>query len=217
MAKNNTKDIFKYNNADKQNKNFMYSNLKRSNCYNCNFTGSNFNFVSFRGAHLKSCDFYGCTFKSTEFIGANLKKSKFKYAKFENAIFEGVNLEGTDFKDAEFKNVIFLNTDISKAKNLKGDESDIRVFEEMPQIEMSEELKNAVKVAMENKYIKAARVLDTKDGEINTLMLMILLENFSESILIKGLNRFKIDSDKDFCTLSYVIRTIEKYKNDGLI
>ncbi|MGL5244140.1 MAG: pentapeptide repeat-containing protein [Sarcina sp.] len=217
MAKNNTKDIFKYNNADKQNKNFMYSNLKRSNCYNCNFTGSNFNFVSFRGAHLKSCDFYGCTFKSTEFIGANLKKSKFKYAKFENAIFEGVNLEGTDFKDAEFKNVIFLNTDVSKAKNLKGDDSDIRIFEEMPQIEMSEELKNSVQGAMENKYIKAARVLDTKDGETNTLMVMILLENFSEGILIKGLNRFKTEADKDFCTLSYVIRTIEKYKNDGLI
>ena len=35
-------------------KNFMYKNLERSNCYNCNFAGSTFDFVSFRGAHFKS-------------------------------------------------------------------------------------------------------------------------------------------------------------------
>ncbi|MEG0640957.1 MAG: pentapeptide repeat-containing protein [Clostridium sp.] len=217
MNKRNTNEGFKYNNVEKQNKNFMYSNLKRSNCYNCDFTGSNFNYVSFRGAHFKSCDFYGCTFKEAEFIGANLKKSKFKNAKFDNTIFEGANLEDVEFKDTVFKNTIFLATDVSKAKNIDLNDPEIRVFDEMPEIEMSCELEGTIRNAMNNKHIKAARVLDTKDGEINHLIVMILLENFNEKTLIKGLDKFYEELDKDFCTLSYVIRTINAYMDAGLI
>ena len=58
MAKNNSvKGNFNYNNIEKKGKNFMYKNLERSNCYNCDFTRSNFDFVTFRGAHFKSCVF----------------------------------------------------------------------------------------------------------------------------------------------------------------
>ena len=38
----------KYNKVQKMNKNFMYQDLKRSNCYNSDF--SNYNFTSLRGA-----------------------------------------------------------------------------------------------------------------------------------------------------------------------
>ena len=39
MAINKNKNgNFFYNNADKSNKNFMYSNLTRANCYNCDFS-----------------------------------------------------------------------------------------------------------------------------------------------------------------------------------
>jgi len=58
MARNNSvSGNFNYNNIEKKDKNFMYKNLERSNCYNCNFTNSNFDFVSFRGAHFKLCIF----------------------------------------------------------------------------------------------------------------------------------------------------------------
>ena len=203
---------FKYNNIEKINKNFMYNDLRRSNCYNSNFTNSNFNYVSFRGAHFKSCDFYGCTFNYSEFIGSNLKKSKFKNAIFENAIFEGVNLEGVDFKGVKFKNVIFLDTDISKASNIKAKKTDIRIYDEIPSLEMSENLKEAIENAMKNEHIKKSRVLDNKEGKVNLLSMMILLENFDEETLIKGLNKLSIELDKDFCTLSYIIKTIENYK-----
>jgi len=210
MAKNNSvKGNFNYNNIEKKGKNFMYKNLERSNCYNCDFTRSNFDFVTFRGAHFKSCVFFECTFKWAEFIGTNLKGSDFKNTKFENAIFDSVNLEGADFKDAEFKNTIFLSTDLTKAKNLSIKNSDTKVFSEMPQIEISEELRIAVISAMKNKYIKAARVLDTKDGGINIISLMILLENFDEETLIKGLNKITAELDCDFYTLSYVVKFLK--------
>lgn len=211
MAKNQSvKGNFNYNNIEKKDKNFMYKNLRRSNCYNCNFSNSNFNFASFRGAHFKSCDFSKCTFTWAELIGTNLKGSNLKFAKFENTVFDGVNLDGADFKDAEFKNTIFLSTNTEKAENLNLNNPGIKIFNEMPQIDISEELRTSVINSMKNKYVKESRVLDTKDGSLNLLNLMILLENFNEETLIKGLNIIGNELDKEFCTLSYIIKFIEK-------
>ena len=217
MAKNQSvKGNFNYNNIEKKDKNFMYKNLRRSNCYNCNFSNSNFNFSSFRGAHFKTCNFSKCTFTWAELIGTNLKGSNLKSAKFENTIFDSVNLDGTDFKDAEFKNTIFLMTDTDKAKNLNINDSEIRIYNEMPQIEISENLKNAVIGAMTNKFVKDSRVLDTKDGSLNLLNLMLLLDKFNEETLIEGLNIIKRDLDKDFCTLSYLIKFIEDFIKNSI-
>lgn len=207
MASNQSvKDNFNYNNIEKKDKNFMYKNLERSNCYNCDFSGSKFDYVSFRGAHFKSTNFFTCSFKYAEFIGTNLKDSQFKSAVFENAVFESAKLEGTNFKDAKFINTIFLSTDISKAKNLDIKNSEIRIFDEMPQLEISEPLKNVVLDSLDNKYIKKARVFDTKDGGLNTLNIMILLENFDEETLIKGLRVLSTELDREFYTLSYITR-----------
>jgi hypothetical protein len=208
---------FNYNNVEKKGKNFMYANLKRGNCYNCDFTKSNFDYASFRGTHFKSCILTQCSFKWTEFIGTNLKGSELNSAVFENAIFDSANLEGTDFKDAKFKNTIFMATDVSKAKNLNTRIPEIRVFNEMPQIEISEGLKSAALSAMNNKFVKDARVLDTKDGDLNLLSLMILLENFDEETLIKGLNIIENQLDKSFYTLSYLIKYVKNSKTNGAL
>ncbi len=200
---------FYYDNAEKTNKNFIYKNLNRSNCYNCNFSCSNFDYASLRGAHFKKCNFYRCSFKGSEFIGSNLKGCKFKEAKFEDTVFEGANLDSVEFKDAKFKNTIFVNCDLSKAKNLNEKDKDIRIFDTMPEFEINDELKKVVLSAMENDFIKKSRVLDTKEGNINTLALMILSERFDEKILLKGFSYIKIEVDRDFHTLSYIIRLIE--------
>lgn len=200
---------FNYENIEKKDKNFMYQNLEKSNCYNCNFSGSNFDYVNFRGAHFKSSSFLKCSFKFAEFIGSNFKKSNFKSAKFENTIFDSVRLDNVDFKDSKFINTIFVATDTSKAKNLDIKNPEIRIYEEMPQIEISENLKNATLNALNNTYVKASRVLDTKDGSINLLSLMILLENFDEETLINGLNLIANELDRDFYTLSYIVKFIQ--------
>lgn len=210
-------DNFNYNNIKKTNKNFMYKDLRRSNCYNCDFSGSNFNYASLRGAQFKSCDFHECTFESAEFVATNLKRSKFKQAKFENVVFDSANLEGVDFKGAEFKNVIFVSTDINKAINLDLSNSNVKIFYEMPKLGISEELENAAKEAMTNEYVKAARVLDTKNGSVSPISMMILLENFDEGTLINGLNAIKENLDKEFCTLSYIIKLLKTYQIEGII
>ena len=217
MASKRTNDKFNYNNIKKTDKNFMYKDLRRSNCYNCDFTGSNFNYTSFRGAQFKSCDFYESTFEYAEFVATNFKKSKFKQAKFENAVFDSVNLEDADFRGAQFKNVIFVSTDISKAINLDLSNSNVKIFDEMPKLEISEELENAAKDAMTNEYVKFARVLDTKTGDVSPISMMILLENFNEKTLIRGLKLVKENIDRDFATLSYITKLIKKYESEGLL
>jgi len=216
MAINNSvKGNFIYNNIEKKDKNFMYKNLQRSNCYNCDFSRSNFNYVNFRGAHFKSCTFSECTFKWAEFIGTNLKGSNFENAIFENTVFDSVNLDGVDFNEAEFINTIFLSTDITKAKNFNIENSGVKIFDEIPKLEISEGLQVAVLNVMKNKYVKAARVFDTKDGGINTINLMILLENFDEETLIQGLNIIEADLNCDFYTLSYIIKFLNNIKTGG--
>lgn len=202
--------LFKYDNIEKTEKNFMYLNLKSSNCYNCNFSKSKFDFVSFRGAHFKKCSFKECSFKGAEFIGSNLKGSKLKKAIFENAIFEGANLDGVNFEDATYINTIFVDCNVEDAKNFDFGNEGIRIYDEMPEIEISEELKNTIKICMENEFIKKSRVFDDKNGNINTLTVMILLEHFHEESLINRLNVIKEEIDKDFYTLSYIIKYLEK-------
>ena len=191
---------FHYDNAEKTNKNFIYKNLRRSKCYNCNFSNSHFDYASLRGAHFKKCNFFRCSFKGAEFIGSNLKGCKFREAKFEDTVFEGVN----------FKNTIFVGCDVSKAKNLDCNNRNVRIFETMPELNMSPELEEAVSKAMENEYIKKSRVFDTKDGEINGLTMMILSEKFEESVLLEGIHYIRYEIDREFYTLSYVIRLIEQ-------
>lgn len=217
MATNNknAQGSFSFKGAEKLNKNFMYKDLRRSNCYDCDFSGSNFDYTSLRGAHMKSCNFFGCSFKAAEFVGTNCKKSKFKKAKFEHVVFEGVNLDGVDFNGATFKDCIFVGTDLSTAKNINIGES--KVFEKMPTLEISEALQKALEEVMQNEVVKKARVLDTKEGNINAISVMRLLEVFSEETLIKGLNKLKKELGKDFCTLSYITKAIADYEAMGVI
>lgn len=202
--------MFNYNNADKKNKSFMYQNLQKSKSYNSDFSNSNFDYVCLRGAHLKSCTFDGCTFKGAEFTGTNLKDSSFKNAIFENTVFEGAKLEGVDFRGAQFKNTFFVASQLEGVKYLDVDQPGITLYNEMPEIQMSEPLKIAVEKLMQNVYVKKSRVLDTKDKTINTVSVLILLDRFGEERLINALGEVENHLDRDFYTLSYIIKIIEK-------
>lgn len=78
--------------------------------------------------------------------------------------------------------------------------------EEMPELEISEELRAAIITTMENKYIKKARVLDAEEGGLNTLNIMLLLENLTEETIITGLKQIVTNLDREFYTLSYIIK-----------
>lgn len=202
----------KYNYSEKRSKDFMYKNLENSNCNNCDFGYSNFDYVSFRGANFKASNFEGCSFKFAEFINTNLKNSSLKGAILKNAVFNAAKLDGVSFKGAIFENTIFLDTDISKAKNITSDTEGIIFLKNMPQVEISEELTIAIINSMSNKYIKDSKIFDTSDGGINLLNVKLLLDSFEEEHIIQILNYMTKNLDKEFYTLSYIIKYMKEQK-----
>ena len=204
-------DQIKYSNRKKTNMDFQSKDLRRSNCFSCDFSNSNFNKVSFRGAQFKACNFTECTFDGAELVAVNLKNSSFKGVHFENTLFDSANLEGVNFEGATFENVIFVATDLTKAVNLDLSNQNVKVFDEMPELEVSKGVEKAVEAAMKNEFVKFARVLDTKEGKVSPISAMRLLEKFDEVTLAKGLKRAKRDITQDFCTLSALIEEIESY------
>lgn len=200
------------NHEDKKNKNFMYQNFTKAKCFGSDFSHANFDYVCFRGAHLKSSNFIGCSFKNAEFIGSNLKDCSLVGAAFENTLFEGARFQDVDFKDATFKNTLLVGCDLTGTKHLAIEAQGLRVYDTMPDIEMSLDLKTAWDQAMANPYVKKSRVFDTKEGQVNTLSLMLLLETFDEVSLIEGLVAMLPHIDRDFYTLSFVTKLIQKLK-----
>lgn len=207
-------DQIKYSNRKKIGTDFKGKDLRRSNCFSCDFTNSNFDETSFRGAQFKACNFTDCTFNGAELIAVNLKNSRFKNVHFENTIFDAVNLENVDFEGATFKNVIFVATDLSKAVNLELVGESIQVFEEMPLLVLSKELEQAFQTAMKNEFIKYARVLDTKEGKVSSISMMRLLQKFDEEIVVKGLKKSSKIINQNFATLNTIIKEIEVLKEN---
>lgn len=204
-----------YNHRQKTNIDFTSEDLRRSNCFNCDFSGSHFDQTSFRGAQFKSCEFAGCTFNAAELVAVNFKNSSFKGVSFENTLFDSVNLEGAHFEGATFKNVIFVNTDLSGAVGLDLSNQDIKIFDKMPELEIDKKLEKAARTAMKNEFIKYARVLDTKEGQVSSISMMRLLEVFDEETLIMGLRKIKDEINKDFCTLGTIIEVIQQLSDSS--
>jgi len=209
-------DRINYSNRKKMNADFSNKDLKRSNCFSTDFTGSDFDQASFKGAQFKNCNFTDCNFDSAEFVATNLRNSKFVNAQLKNVIIDSANLDGVNFENATFDNVIIAHTDTSKAINLDTSVKGIRLFHELPELNISERLERAVRASKKNEFIKKAGVLDTKDGKVNPVSVMILLENFSEEVLITSLSKLKTDLNQNFYTLSYLINAIKAYQaNDS--
>ena len=203
-----------YSNRKKLNTDFSKNDLKRSNCFSSDFSGSNFNHAGFKGAQFKNCNFTDCNFESAEFVATNLRNSKFVNGQFTNVIFDSANLDGVNFENATFDNVIIVQTDTTKAINLDTSVTGIRLFDMLPELNISERLERAIRASKKNEFIKKAGVLDTKEGKVNPISVMILLENFSEEVLISSFSKLKTDIDKNFCTLSYLINEIKAYQAD---
>jgi hypothetical protein len=201
-------DQIKYNNRNKVASDFKGKDLRRSNCFNCDFSESNFDETSFRGAQFKGCSFTKATFNGAELVAVNFKNASFREVHFENTLFDTANVEGVDFEGATFTNVIFVNTDLSVARNVNLESQDAQVFDVMPELEISKELEKVIQGALKNEFIKFARVLDTKEGAINPISVMRLLQKFDEETLIKGLRVVKKSIDNDFATLQTIINHI---------
>lgn len=143
-------------------------------------------------------------------MGTNIKDSSFRNATFQDAVFEGAKLDGVDFKGASLSGTYFVGCTFNEVKGLNFGSLDIKVLNEMPVLELSDELKGAFDLLMKNQFVAKARVLDTKDKKLNTISVLRLLDLFSEAEIIAHAELLSHSLDREFFTLSYLMRALQK-------
>lgn len=189
----------------------MYKDFEKSNSYKSNFQGANFNYASLRAAKMKFCNFTDASFIGTEFIGTNLHGSTFRGAYFKEAIFWSTILKQVDFSGATFEDCYFVNTGTVNLKYPLSNLDGIVIMNVLPPSgNFSGELLQVVEDLRSNDIIRRSHTLHLKKGEINTLSLYILLQEFSEKELITALPRVAEKVSSPFFTLSYLKNLLKR-------
>ena len=160
----------------------------KSRLFNTTFSESNISNVNFRGSTITHCSFKGANLIGVDFWGTNLSKCNFTNACLLNTIFVGVNLIGSNFMNAHFNNVVFVNTNLRDAKHLTGYEKGLRVFKCYPQIQISQDIKEALDKLKNNLHLYKTRILYLPNNRINNLNLYLLFQKYSEQELLQAFN-----------------------------
>ena len=171
------------------NKNYINRYFCKSRCFNANFVKLKFENINFRGAILTNTTFREAKIDGVDFLGTNLKNSTFKGATIKNTLFVNAKLNGVNFSNVKFENVIFVSTNLKKCKNFSVEKDGIRVINPYPNFKISNSLKSVLISLKEKNNIYSTRVLHLPGNKFNKLNLKLLLEIFTEKILIRQLEK----------------------------
>ncbi len=197
--------------GNKKGKSYRYKYFCKSRSFKANFTECEFSHVNFRGSIMTYCCFKRSKFEGVEFLGTNLRNSNFESAYFKDVVFVGALLDNCKFKSAQFNNVLFVNTNISYCKNLETDCNGITFCSQYPKVNISSNLKDVLEELKENNYITKFKVLHLSTKKYNHLNIKLLLDEFSEEKLIKGLRKAKDKINRDICTLSCLTKFLQSH------
>lgn len=201
-----------YINQKKNMKKFFYKDFSRSESYNTNFTSSEFLGINFLNASMKYCNFNNCTFDFVEFENTKLNGSNFKGAHFRNVLFKNCNLTKTNFNNATFTNVFLYNTSFKNLDNKKGIEI---ITEEKLNFSIDNELSNVIDLCRKNALmLNSSPIFNQKKKSeekyfLNKLSIIRLERLFSNEEIIKGFKKTNENIDKEFNTLSRLVKYIQ--------
>ncbi len=194
-----------------------YQFYSKSKSFSASFSDVQFRHVNLKGATFTKCSFKNASFVGVEFWGTNLRKSNFTGAVFQHCVFVGPLLEGTNFNNATFENCIFVNTNFEGIKDFDRSSNGIRVLPVYPTFELSLDLELAVNSLRDNAHILKYKILHLDSKKLNKLNVMLLLEKFSEKLLIQGLTYakeyVKIDMPTISCLFNFLLKNKSQYAN----
>jgi hypothetical protein len=212
------RNIFSYNNENREGSKFIYKDFEKTKSYNSKFASAEFRGTSLRGAQMKFCDFTGCTFSGVDFIGTNLRGSNFTEAKFFKCIFSSTVFERANFKNAVFENCYMAGTSLKKAKNVPDHCAGVKIVSEFPPLEsISNELLQLIQSLRENDIIRRSHTLHGKNGKINQLSLMILEESYTEDELIRYFRKLPEYVTTQFYTYSHLEALLKKIAKESIL
>jgi len=210
--------IFSYNGKDRSESKFINKDFEKTKSYRSIFKNADFSGTSLRAAHMKFCNFDNATFVGTEFIGTNLRGSTFRRAKFVDAIFAATVLDSTDFSGATFEKCYFIGTSFKSAKKVPSETDGITFMTSMPTTDLfSKNLIDAVESLRSNDIIRKSHTLHGKEGKLNTLSLMLLKNDYSETDLISLLSFAPHVITTQFYTLSYLRKLLKKISENAIL
>lgn len=204
--------MFSYTNEDKKEKNFLYKDFAKSESYNTNFAGSNFTGINFLNASMKYCNFYNCSFNFVEFENTKLTGANFEGTHFENVLFKNCKLTRAKFKNATFKNVFFYNTSTNNINIKDGIEI---ITQEKLSFDIDNDLHEMAELCRENILMRKSSPVfkhNKKSEEkysLNKISILRLRKLFSDKKIIMGLKNANENIEKEFNTLSRLVKFIE--------
>ena len=200
---------FTLSNCPKKLRGIKNSYQYKINVHKCCFNDAEFNRVRYRAGHITYSYFRRSNFNNVDFIFVNLKKTNFEGAKFNRVVFNGCNLENVNFDEAIFVDTYFINCKIDA--KLKEKLSKKAIVINVIDIDLSKELENRILLASENKKLEKYHILTINSKKANKAMLQILLTKFTESQVIKFINKATLKQRHQFFTLHDYMESLENY------
>ncbi len=180
----------------------------KSRLFNTTFSESHISNVNFRGSTITNCSFKGTNLIAVDFWGTNLSKCNFANACLVNTTFVAANLRGSNFMNVLFNNVVFVNTNLSDAKHLTGCENGLHVYHSYPQVQINQDIKEALDRLKNNLHLYKTRILFLPNNRINNLNLYLLFQKYSEQELLRAFSVLQ-NTTHDIYTLGQLDSIIE--------
>ena len=110
--------------------------------------------------------------------------------------------------NVHFKNVVFVNTNLRDAKHLSGCENGLRVYQSYPQVQISQDIREALDRLRNNLYLYKTRILFLPNNRINNLNLYLLFQKYSEQELLQAFSVLQ-NTTHDIYTFGHLDSIIE--------
>ncbi len=209
---------FSYVDHDAREKNFIYKNFNKSSSYHSDFSKSKFVSSSFIGTKFKFCSFYGAEFKDCLIRGALFRKCNLQTATFTNCMLAANVFDRAKLKDCKFINCKIVGSSKTLQSIPEKNIEHTEVVSSYPdEAEFSSALIQQVEQLRSHDHIRRSSVLHRKKGELDTLSLKVLIEEFGEDFLIKNLSKLQGSVTREFHTLSYIQGILRKPNTDDIV
>lgn len=195
----------------------------------CGFNGCKFNFIEFRSSNFRGCRFKGAQFENIIFSNCNLSNANFQGATFKNVYFNNTSLKNVKgIKDTNLFTKLNNNIEFSISQKLIETLNECKTN---PYIISSKTIFYTQKVRLSNSQKKAEKLLPKQERKqlqkerqkqlsikpkplsLNKINIILLLDNFTEDEIIRGLHLATKSIDKNFSSISYFVPYIEKANN----
>ena len=185
--------------------------IAKSHIVNCLAVNQSFKYVNYRGSIITKVKFNNVFFYCCDFWGKSFNKCEFRNISFDNCIFMACKFKNREFINCNFSFTTIVNTNLSFCQGIDIS-SGVFYYRTYPNINVNEELKNALDVIKYDFNLRKNKLLFISEYKYNKLNLYLLKKKFKEE-LPDVLIELKNHSTKNITTYKKLELVLYKFKN----